>query len=139
MRESLAAKPEKWGVRQATLLTPAQRINALHERGLAHGDLKPENILDAHPTDAEPTLIDLLDFSSEADGEIRTRRTTRRPSWRCFARPVRGHNVEETSLSLPGEASPSLALAIETCRTGPPENATLLPIIAGELVIRRLS
>jgi hypothetical protein len=142
VRENLAAKPEKWGVPAFALsfvLTLAKRINALHERGLAHGDLKPENILDAHPTDAEPTLIDVLDFSSETDGEIRTTAYAPASGGRFERDRFAVTKIAEeilVPLGLSGEASASFALAIETCRKGPPENATLLPIIEvlGELL-----
>ena len=55
------------------LLKLVQAIVALHDHGLAHGDLKPENILIEGEGNGGfvPLLVDLLDFSCEADGDVR--------------------------------------------------------------------
>lgn len=111
----------------------AERVTALHQSGLAHGDLKPSNIMmDGGPT-FEPTIIDLLDLTAAADGELVTT---------AYAPPMGGDRfardrfavtkIAEEVLSARGPAevsAASIALAIETCRTGPPTNATLLPLI----------
>ncbi len=42
-------------------------VEDLHRRGFAHGDIKPANIIVS--PDAEPFLIDALDFSPASDGD----------------------------------------------------------------------
>lgn len=110
-----------------TLIT---RIVGLHERGTAHGDLKPQNILVAGD-DREPLLVDLLEFAPASDGDIVST---------AYAPPA-GDRFERDRFAVTKIAEEMLALcmldadhtaviaqAIEKCRKGPPENATLLPL-----------
>lgn len=42
----------------------AKTMEALHDRGLAHGDLKPEHVLVRGAKDLEPVVVDAIDFSA---------------------------------------------------------------------------
>ncbi|WP_395598525.1 AAA domain-containing protein [Pseudomonas sp. A1437] len=105
-------------------------IIKLHDSGHAHGDLKPDNIL-VYGEDMEPKLIDYLDFSCQADGEISTS---------AYA-PSLGGTLERDRFaitkiveellavtSLDGNVRASLGGAISECRGTIVANATLLPL-----------
>jgi len=120
-------------------------VVGLHERMVAHGDLKPENILAVVESVAtkegsiareeetlRPVLIDLLDFSPDADGE---RMTT------AYA-PASGGRFERdrfaitkiteellSALSLEPLARQRITAAINLIRSATPANATLLPLL----------
>lgn len=113
-------------------LALANTVIALHDQGVTHGDLKPHNIIvDPDPTPT-PVLIDLIDFSAAADGEIIST---------AYAPPVGGRMerdrfavtriVEEVlqGVDVPGAVLAAIAAAISTCRETRPENGTLLPLV----------
>ncbi len=112
----------------------ADVVNVLHDRSLAHGDLKPANIVvSSHDGTAEyhPILIDLLDFSPSADGE-RMSTAYAPPSGGRFERDRFAFTkmVEEVigTQQIKGEVWADIARAVDQCRSGPPENSTLLPL-----------
>ncbi|KVF64806.1 hypothetical protein WJ15_10785 [Burkholderia cepacia] len=113
----------------------ADIVNVLHDRSLAHGDLKPANIVVSSRDGAaefRPVLIDLLDFSTRADGE-RMSTAYAPPSGGRFERDrfAVTRMVEEVigTQQIKGEVWADIARAIDQCRNGPPENSTLLPLM----------
>lgn len=118
----------------AFLQTLMELVSDLHERGVAHGDLKPQNILVVEDGEGggQPLLVDTLDFAPADEGEFRT--TAYAPEVggrferdRYAVTKIAEEILAACSLTLE-EASP-LSRAIETCRVGPPANATLLPLL----------
>lgn len=108
----------------------ANIVTDLHGKGVVHGDLKPQNIIVS--ADGAPVLIDLLDFSPTDDGDIVS--TAYAPSKGGRMERDRfavTRIVEELAACAPLEPviAGKLAEAIQTCRAGPPENGTLLPLI----------
>jgi hypothetical protein len=105
-------------------------VVALHEAGRGHGDIKPNNIV--VPANADPVLIDALDFSPSSDGE---RLTT------AYAPPAGGllerdrfavtKIAEEVLIhaELNEEARLAIAKAINICREKEPRLSTLLPVL----------
>ncbi|WP_287083694.1 AAA domain-containing protein [Mesorhizobium sp.] len=104
-------------------------VEGLHDQGYSHGDLKPDNIVIT--PDENPVLIDLIDFSSSADGEIVSS---------AYA-PSKGNKLERDRYALTKIAQEILALspfvaedaaqletAIRTCREKEPQLATLEPL-----------
>ncbi|GAB9118074.1 AAA domain-containing protein [Bradyrhizobium diazoefficiens] len=104
----------------------------LHESGFAHGDLKPANILVPDDPDQTPVLIDYLEFSTEADGDVVSSAYAPMSGGDRFARDrfALTKIAEEVFLAceIGGENAIALAKAIRDCREGPPANATLLPL-----------
>lgn len=111
----------------------AQTVMALHERQVTHGDLKPENILVSYlDMQPHPVLIDLLDFVPTDDGEQMTTQYAPASGGRferdCFA--VTKITEEMLAPLAWADSMGSVVLdAIDQIRVGPPENATLLPLI----------
>lgn len=105
----------------------------LHERGVAHGDLKPQNILVVGAGDGwQPVLIDTLDFAPADDGEIRSTAYTPEVGGRFERDRFAVTRITEEILnkcSLCQDELRPLFMAIQTCRLGPPANATLLPLL----------
>jgi serine/threonine protein kinase len=104
----------------------------LHESGFAHGDLKPANILVPDDPEKAPVLIDFLEFSTEADGDILSSAYAPISGGDRFARDrfALTKIAEEVFLvcEIGGANAIALAKAIRDCREGPPANATLLPL-----------
>jgi serine/threonine protein kinase len=122
----------------------ARRVEELHILRLAHGDLKPANILVDPATPSEPIIVDLVDFTTAADGDVVTTRYAPEDGGRyerdCFAVTVMG---EELLADSDSRISGRLREAIAKVRTDEPANATLLPLIdvlaAGEPTSKDLS
>jgi serine/threonine protein kinase len=131
---SLTDAQERWRTSAFTLSFLRKLIDlveALHERGVAHGDLKPDNILDVHPTEPDPRLVDLLDFSPHDDGEIRSTAYVPEFGGRFERDRFAVTKIAEELLSyleVSAEDLGKISAAIQACRVGPPENATLLPL-----------
>jgi serine/threonine protein kinase len=113
----------------------ADAVNVLHDRSLAHGDLKPANVVVSSrdgATECRPVLIDLFDFSSQADGE-RMSTAYAPPSGGRFERDrfAVTRMVEEVigTQQIKGGVWADITRAIDQCRIGPPENSTLLPLM----------
>lgn len=110
-------------------------VTNLHEAGFAHGDLKPANIVVNWQVDGtvKAILIDTLEFASLNDGEVVTTAYSPPTNGGRFERDRYATTkiVEEIIAKAPLEAEVlmRLASAIQTCRTGPPENGTLLPLL----------
>jgi serine/threonine protein kinase len=109
-------------------------VGILHDRSLSHGDLKPENIVVTSSLDAGkslPILIDLLELVPSLDGE-RLSRAYAPPSGGRFERDrfaVTKMLEEIVGLEqINGEGWADVRCAIDKCRSGPPANATLLPL-----------
>jgi serine/threonine protein kinase len=109
-------------------------INRMHESGVGHGDLKPQNTIVRRSDDGEihPVLIDYLEFAPVDEGEVMT--TAYSPDIggrferdRFAAIAIAEEIIAKTSLG--PEAIIRLAGAAQTCRVGPPPNATLLPLL----------
>lgn len=132
----LSDEPDRW-VNSVFALGFVRRlaeiVDELHMTGFAHGDLKPSNIVVSAAPENAPVIIDLLEFGPADEGEILTT---------AYAPPAGGSRLERdrfavtriceeicSACELPGNIVVSLAKAIETCRSGPPANATLLPLI----------
>ena len=111
----------------------AERIVALHQTGMAHGDLKPSNILVDQDPEPVPVLVDILDLAPASDGEIISTAYAPPSGGDRFARDRFSVTkiAEEVFAACELEASQAavLAQAIQKCTIGPPENATLLPLI----------
>ena len=108
-------------------------VSRLHESRVTHGDIKPSNIMVLR-TDSDsstPVLIDLLDFTSKSEGDIVTTAYSPTTGGRFerdrFATTV---IVEEilARASVDRDVRLRLMNALDICRAGPPENATLLPL-----------
>jgi hypothetical protein len=113
-------------------LALANTVVALHDQGVTHGDLKPHNVIVESGPNPTPILIDLVDFTAAADGEMMSL---------AYAPPTGGRMerdrfavtkmVEEMleGVDLPGATLAGIAVAISTCRDSVPQNGTLLPLI----------
>lgn len=119
----------------------AQIITTLHDRQVAHGDLKPANILvvqkDLHP---HPVLIDIVDFVPTDDGEQVSTAYAPNSGGRferdCYAVTKIAEELF-ARITLDESVGTEIQEAIIKVRSGPPENATLLPLIdAIELKLR---
>lgn len=111
----------------------SELVVTLHKNGFAHGDLKPSNILVPDGEDGTPVLIDHLDFSAGADGDIVSTAYAPIAGGDRFCRDRYAitkitEKVFETQ-AIVGRNAIDLAQAIRDCRVGPPENGTLLPLI----------
>lgn len=63
----------QWSSRQALtyMFALADAVVGLHDRKIHHGDLKPDQVLASAGKDSPtPILLDLPEFSSEADGDV---------------------------------------------------------------------
>lgn len=104
----------------------------LHQSGFAHGDLKPANILVPDEQEKAPVLIDFLEFSVEADGDVVSAAYAPMQGGDRFARDrfALTKIAEEVFLTceIGGTNAIALTKAIRECREGPPANATLLPL-----------
>jgi hypothetical protein len=113
-----------------------QLIVDLHQSGFAHGDLKPPNILVSDDQEKTPVLLDFLDFSAEADGDVVSAAYAPISGGDRFSRDrfALTKIAEEVFLAceIGGANAISLAKAIRECRDGPPANATLLPLSDAE-------
>ena len=111
----------------------AELLTMLHESGMAHGDLKPANILVDGSADGTPVLIDYLDLSAADDGDmVSTAYVPASGGDRfCRDRYAATKIAEEmfTACGLSGPLANAVAQSIQKCRLGPPENATLLPLM----------
>jgi hypothetical protein len=107
----------------------------LHQSGFAHGDLKPANILVPDDQDKTPVLIDFLEFSTEADGDVVSTAYAPASGGDRFSRDrfALTKIAEEVFLAceIGGANAIALTKAIRECREGPPANATLLPLSEG--------
>lgn len=110
-----------------------QTVITLHERQFAHGDLKPENIL-VIETDQifSPILIDLVDFVPTDDGEQMSSAYAPASGGRferdCYAVTKVAEELLQRVTGASAERDGVMA-AIEMIRSGPLENATLLPLL----------
>lgn len=104
----------------------------LHQSGFAHGDLKPANILVPDDLEKTPVLIDFLEFSTEADGDVVSAAYAPASGGDRFSRDrfALTKMAEEVFLACEIGRANAIALtkAIRDCREGPPANATLLPL-----------
>lgn len=109
-----------------------QLIVDLHQSGFAHGDLKPANILVPSDQGKTPVLIDFLDFSTAADGDVVSAAYAPISGGDRFSRDrfALTKIAEEVFLTceIGGANAIALTKAIRECRDGPPANATLLPL-----------
>lgn len=109
-------------------------VASLHDGGVSHGDLKPANIVVKNSDDSkvEPVLIDMLEFTSDSEGD---RRTT------AYA-PQTGGRFERDRYAVTKIAEDIMTrcrdervnfdgvrTAISVCQSGPTPNATLLPLL----------
>ncbi|TXC71344.1 hypothetical protein FSB78_10620 [Sphingomonas ginsenosidivorax] len=107
-------------------------VDGLHSRRVAHGDLKPSNILVDPLAPGTPVLIDLVDFASAADGELRTTMYAPEAGGRYERdRFAVTRIVEQLLEHVEGDArlNELVTDAIEKIRTAEPPNSTLLPLI----------
>ncbi|MDG4901402.1 MULTISPECIES: AAA domain-containing protein [unclassified Mesorhizobium] len=132
LAEFIAAPPDENRTPLSVLELVAKLITVvegLHDQGYSHGDLKPENIVIT--PEADPVLIDLLDFSPSVDGEIISS---------AYA-PASGNKLERDRYALTKIAQELFALcqfdtqdavrletAVRTCREKEPQLATLEPL-----------
>jgi hypothetical protein len=104
-------------------------VERLHENDFAHGDLKPDNIV--VDSEARIKLIDPIDFSPAADGDISTTAYAP-PSGNRFERDrfalLRIAEEILDGSGLDGEDARPIALAISDCREKPPKLTTLQPV-----------
>ncbi|MDX1146843.1 AAA family ATPase [Sinorhizobium medicae] len=128
---ALQSPPETWLAPEGAIAAAQAleaRVSALHEASYPHGDLKPCNIVVGSNNDF--TLIDFLDFSPQADGELQNR---------LYSSGGDGYErdrfavlkISEQILSLaelPPEAGAKISLVIESCRTMSPRLSTLTPL-----------
>lgn len=134
LEESLDRDADRWQDSDfvfSFLLRLGELVSSLHERGIAHGDLKPQNLL-VVGDEREPLLVDVLDFVSASDGEIVSRAYAPESGGRFERDRFAVTKIAEELLvhcELSSSISASLQSAISTCRSGPPENATLLPLL----------
>src|SRR5258708_5224502 len=115
-------------------------VVTLHKSGIAHGDLKPSNILVSPGADTAPLLIDYIDFSAGSDGDIvsNTYSPIAGGDRFCRDRFAVTKIAEDVfdACGIKGMRAIDIEKAIRSCRIGPPENATLLPLIDGLETIR---
>jgi serine/threonine protein kinase len=137
LQEEMAGDEPRWKCERPVLqflreLT--RNIIDLHEARIAHGDLKPANIIVFRERNCDPTpvLIDIHEFSSTADGDV----------WSSAYAPNSGGRYERDRFAVTKIAEELIALAelstdatitimaaLQTCRDGPPDNATLAPLL----------
>jgi hypothetical protein len=108
----------------------ADRVEKLHALRIAHGDLKPTNILVDPSTPDSPMLVDLVDFTAAADGEIANMRFAPESGGRYERDRFAITAVAEELLGQDGSsATLRVRDAIREIRTAEAPNATLLPIL----------
>ncbi len=128
----LAQRPSELGEEARLILIDslARRIEELHTLRLAHGDLKPANILVDPAAPSDPVIVDLSDFSTEAEGDTVTARYAPESGGRyerdCFAVAAIAEELLAASTS---KIASRLREATAKVRNDEPVNATLLPLI----------
>lgn len=127
----IASPPDHWKIPEGAIRAVQaleSRISTLHEQGFAHGDLKPDNIILSDGL--KFSLIDVVDFSPMADGEIQNRRYSAGGDRFERDRYAVLKIAEEILLCavMPEEMAASLTSAIETCRSMSPRLSTLTPL-----------
>jgi len=138
LEEELRDRPQDWESAREVLQFIARlagTVNDLHESRVSHGDLKPANIIirrdESEP--ALPILVDMLEFAPADEGDIVTTAYAPTTGGGRFERDRFAITkiAEEIILksALSATAVARLATAIQVCRVGPPENATLLPLL----------
>ncbi|KSB91737.1 hypothetical protein AS593_06860 [Caulobacter vibrioides] len=124
-----AARPE---AAVTFVLALARIILALHQQGRSHGDLKPDNIIIELGEASSPVLVDTVDFSSSADGEILSSAYAPAAGGRMERDRFAVTKIAEevfADAELPGAQGAAIARAIRVCRENTPENGTLLPLV----------
>ncbi len=108
----------------------SDRVEKLHALRIAHGDLKPTNILVDASMPHLPMLVDLVDFTATADGDISNRKYAPESGGRyerdCFAITAIAEELLGTDESM---VAKRVREAIGEIRTAAVANATLLPIL----------
>lgn len=128
----LAQRPSELGEEARLILIEslARRIEELHTLRLAHGDLKPANILVDPAAPSDPVIVDLSDFTTEAEGDTVTARYAPESGGRyerdCFAVAAIAEELLAASTS---KIASRLREATAKVRNDEPVNATLLPLI----------
>ncbi|WFE75662.1 AAA domain-containing protein [Roseinatronobacter sp. S2] len=104
-------------------------VDSLHEQGIGHGDLKPANIV--VDSEGQTLLIDVLDYSPRADGEIVSSEYAPDSGNRMERDRFALTKITEEILTASDLAPPDatiIASAIRECREKPPVLTTLLPL-----------
>ncbi|VAW74110.1 Regulator of nonsense transcripts 1 homolog [hydrothermal vent metagenome] len=136
LEEILNAKPDAWSQSETILgflkiLT--ERVVALHDLAIAHGDLKPQNILVTTNDDGNcPVFVDVIDFSSIGDGEIRSSAYSPSQGGRYERDRYAVTRIAEELMDrcdFDPQVAENLQNAITICRTNSPINGTLLPFL----------
>lgn len=107
-------------------------VDGAHQRQVSHGDLKPANIVVTNADEAEPLLIDYLDFAPESDGDrVSTAYAPSEGGKLERDRFALCRIVEEIAqhIGLTDNLKHVLATALAQVRNGPPPNATLSPLL----------
>ncbi|WP_425998245.1 AAA domain-containing protein [Caulobacter sp. DWR1-3-2b1] len=108
----------------------ADRVEKLHALRIAHGDLKPANILVDPSAPNNPMVVDLVDFTAAADGEIANKRYAPESGGRYERDRFAITAIAEELLSSDDSiASLRVRDAIQEIRKADAPNATLLPIL----------
>jgi len=131
LSDALGSPPVAWLTPEdgiAAVQALEARISSLHEAGRPHGDLKPSNMVVRGAADF--AVIDYLDFSPNADGELQNRLYSAggdRYERDRFA--VLKMAQEILSLvPLPAEVAAKISVAIDSCQTMSPRLSTLTPL-----------
>ena len=136
LEDIINTKPDAWSQSETILgflKVLTERVIALHDLAMAHGDLKPQNILVTTNGDGDyPVFVDVIDFSSIGDGEIRSSAYAPTQGGRYERDRYAVTRIAEELLDrseLDSQVEKNIRNAITICRTNSPINGTLLPFL----------
>ncbi len=135
LTKEVNAAPDLWGQNARVLeflKVLAERVTAIHDLRIAHGDLKPENILVLDGSAPEPVLVDLLEFTAGADGDVQTSAYAPSTGGRQERDRFAVTKIAEERLrdcTMDPSMARGIQRSIDECRSSVPPNGTLQPLL----------